>query len=208
MRILAIGAHFDDVELGCGGTLLKHRDNGDELHILVVTHSEYENKVKKHLRRREAAMAEGLQSAARLGARLHTMNLPTTTLTSSEAFVLQISEYVDAVAPDRVYTHRPEDTHGDHAAVGHASLRACRRCNDIFLYRSNWFTIDAPDYDNFFVDITAHLEEKKELIGYFVSELEQVGDEWINFVEQQNKSAGYKIGVGFAETFRTIKMVW
>ena len=58
MKVLAIGAHFDDVELGCGGPL-KHQENGDEIHILVVTHSGYENKSCSFIRSREEARTEG-----------------------------------------------------------------------------------------------------------------------------------------------------
>ena len=36
MRVLAVGAHPADVELGCGGALLAHRDRGDEIHLLVL----------------------------------------------------------------------------------------------------------------------------------------------------------------------------
>ena len=41
MKILAIGAHFDDVEIGCGGTLLKWKDEGHDIVIMTITDSEY-----------------------------------------------------------------------------------------------------------------------------------------------------------------------
>ena len=41
MKILAIGAHYDDVEIGCGGMLLKRSDKGDEITILTITDSGY-----------------------------------------------------------------------------------------------------------------------------------------------------------------------
>ena len=63
MKVLAIGAHFDDVELGCGGTLLKHRDRGDDIYIVVITHSAYESPAKGCKRRKEIARAEGEKSA-------------------------------------------------------------------------------------------------------------------------------------------------
>ena len=37
MNILAIGAHFDDVELGCGGALVKHTEEGDDVYVYVPT---------------------------------------------------------------------------------------------------------------------------------------------------------------------------
>jgi LmbE family N-acetylglucosaminyl deacetylase len=208
MKILAIGAHFDDVEIGCAGTLLKHKKHGDDIHILIGTDSGYENKSKQHVRSAEDALAEGRESARRLGAELHVMGLPTATLTPTESLVLALYEYIEAIHPDRIYTHRPGDTNCDHSAVGHTSLRAGRRCKDLFLYRSNWFIIDDQGSDNFFVDISMYMQKKLELINIFQSELRQAKNDWIDFVTKQNQSSGYKIGVEYAETFQIIKYVW
>jgi LmbE family N-acetylglucosaminyl deacetylase len=208
MKVLAIGAHFDDVELGCGGTLLKHQENGDEIHILVVTHSEYENKSCNFIRTRDEARDEGERSARILGATLHSMDLEPLVLVPTEKMVLQIEDLVNKIKPDRVYTHSPTDNHADHAAVGYVSVRACRKCKAILLYRSNWYIIDVPDNDNYYVDITNQLSKKEDLLSLFKSEMRKCNNSWINFVKQQNKAAGLKIGSGYAETFSVIKMVW
>lgn len=208
MKVLAIGAHFDDVELGCGGTLLKHQENGDEIHILVVTHSGYENKSCSFIRSREEARTEGERSAGSLGATLHCMNQEPLVLVPSEKLVLQIESLVNEIKPDRVYTHSPTDNHADHAAVGYVSVHACRKCDAILLYRSNWYIIDVPDNDNYYVNITSQFANKRKLLGLFESEMRKCDNSWINFVEQQNKAAGLKIANSYAETFSVIKMVW
>jgi LmbE family N-acetylglucosaminyl deacetylase len=41
MRILAIGAHFDDIEIGCGGTLVKHIRRGDEVELAITSADEH-----------------------------------------------------------------------------------------------------------------------------------------------------------------------
>jgi LmbE family N-acetylglucosaminyl deacetylase len=38
MKVLAIAGHADDVELGLGGTLARHSDNGDDVTVVLVTH--------------------------------------------------------------------------------------------------------------------------------------------------------------------------
>jgi LmbE family N-acetylglucosaminyl deacetylase len=43
VNILAIGAHFDDVELGCGGALARHAKLGDRVYVFVATVSGYDN---------------------------------------------------------------------------------------------------------------------------------------------------------------------
>lgn len=207
MKILAIGAHFDDVELGCGGALLKHRDAGDDIHILVVTHSGYGNGTLGHTRDAEVALREGYEAADILGATLHTLGKDTLVLNPSEILVHDLYSCVMKIGPDRVYCHRPNDYHADHAAVGFASLRATRRCSEVFCYRSSWYILDEPQDDNCFIDISDYCEQKRDLVKVFKSELEKVNYSWLEFVEGQNHAAGLKIGVESAETFRVIRLI-
>ncbi|HNX82023.1 MAG TPA: PIG-L family deacetylase [Candidatus Omnitrophota bacterium] len=206
MKILAIGAHFDDVELGCGGTLIKHMKRGDDITVLVITHSGYTSATKKLSRKAEEAHKEGLKSATCLKARLITLNKEPIILTPTEKLVLEIEEIVNKVRPDRVYTHQPEDSHGDHAAVGYVSLRACRKCNEVLLYRSNWYVMDNIQDDNYYVDISGSIEKKISLLKMFTSEMKNVNYSWIDFVKKQNSASGAKVGVQYAETFRIAKM--
>jgi LmbE family N-acetylglucosaminyl deacetylase len=208
MNILAIGAHFDDVELGCGGTLIKHKANGDNLHIIVVTHSAYLSKSKGISRDRHAARAEGEKSADCLGANLICLDKEPITLVANERLVLDIEEIVDQIHPDRVYTHQVNDSHGDHAAVGYVSIRACRKCDEILLYRSNWYVADDTKEGNFYVDITPHINQKMDLIRLFESEMKTVNYTWIDFVKKQNSASGAKINVDYAETYHIIKRCW
>ena len=192
MKILAIGAHFDDVELGCGGSLFKHKDAGDEIHILVVTHSGY-SPPSGHIRTPEEALLEGQEAAKRLGATLHTLNKETLVLAPSELLVNDLYEVVRKIAPDRVYCHRPNDYHSDHASVGFAALRATRRCPEVFCYRSSWYILDEPQDDNCFIDISDYVEPKRNLVKIFKSELEKVNYSWLEFVESQNHASGLKL---------------
>ncbi len=64
MNVLAIGAHFDDLELGCGGTLIKHVKRGDNVTMLVVTKSSYNDPNNKVIRRAEVAYEEGEKAAS------------------------------------------------------------------------------------------------------------------------------------------------
>ncbi len=59
MNVLAVGAHFDDIELGCGGTLARHVQKGDDVTVYVATHSGYSNPSGKIIRSREVAKKKG-----------------------------------------------------------------------------------------------------------------------------------------------------
>ena len=208
MKILAIGAHFDDIELGCGGTLLRHKDNGDDIYLLVITHSGYTSFDKKRARRKEQARSEGEKSAKALGATLICCEKAPVSIVPTEGLVLELEEIINKINPDCVYTHQPNDSHADHAAVGYCSIRASRKCSEVMLYRSNWYIMDNTQDDNYYVDISAHMEEKMELMRMFKSEMEQVNYSWVDFVRKQNSASGAKINVSYAETFHIMKKVW
>ena len=67
MRVLAIGAHADDIELGMGGTICKHVSSGDYVCMLIITHSEYNFHNGKVMRTRSVAQKEAKNAAQILG---------------------------------------------------------------------------------------------------------------------------------------------
>jgi LmbE family N-acetylglucosaminyl deacetylase len=208
MKVLAIGAHFDDVEIGCGGALLKHRDRGDEIHLIVVTHSGYESETKQFVRSREQARREGESSARFLNANLICCEKEPLILTPTEQLVLELESLVNSIKPDRIYTHQSTDCHADHAAVGYVSTRACRKCDEVFLYRSNWYIMENSRDDNYYVDISKYIDKKADLISLYESEMVTVNYSWLDFVKKQNGAAGAKVNVSYAETFCVMKLFW
>ena len=66
-RILAIGAHLDDIELACGGTLAKAIKDGHAVKMVVLSRSGYTNYNGQVMRTDDAAMQEGRNAARVLG---------------------------------------------------------------------------------------------------------------------------------------------
>ena len=64
MKVLAIGAHPDDIELSCSGTLLKHVDLGHKIGLLDLTKGELGSRGSAAIRRREAALAAKMIQAS------------------------------------------------------------------------------------------------------------------------------------------------
>ena len=60
MKILAVGAHLDDIEIACGGTLAKAVDNGHDVKVLIMSKSGYTNKDGKMQRLDEVAVEQKL----------------------------------------------------------------------------------------------------------------------------------------------------
>lgn len=205
MKILAIGAHFDDVELGCGGTLLKHKNNGDEIYILTLTKSGYNSKTNNHSRSDEDALYEGKKSAEMLEAKLITGNFPTLELTASKELINFICVQVQQVNPDIVYTHYIGDQHLDHKAVAEASLIATRKVKSVFSYLPNIYDTYPLFNPNFFVDISDFFEQKMDLINNYKSERE-THNHWRDQMMYINGIYGIKQGVKFVEAYHTIKI--
>jgi LmbE family N-acetylglucosaminyl deacetylase len=207
MKILAIGAHYDDVEIGCGGFLLKRVDKGDEIIILTLTESGYTNANNDFTRQAILAKNEAEVAAKLIGAKLISMNKPTNQLIHNEAFSYEFDKIIEKYKPDIVLTHWGGDFHSDHAAVSLSSLRASRRINTILLYRSNWYLTEANFNGNYFVDISLYLNKKIEVIKTYKSVLDPINYSWIDFIKQQNQYEGSRIGVSAAECFHCIKTV-
>lgn len=127
-RVLAVGAHPDDVEIGCGASLLRHRAAGH--HVTVLTLSRGAVGGAQEDRRREAVGA-----ALTLGAELILGALPDTRVEAGEAIGL-VEHVVDRVRPTTIYVHSAADGHQDHRAVHDATLVAARRVPRLFCYQS------------------------------------------------------------------------
>lgn len=206
MRVLAIGAHFDDVELGCGGTLARHVKQGDELTIFVATNSGFSNYAQKVIRRPEIALEEGRAAAKVLGAGdLICGNYPTNNLVLDDDIVCSILKIIEEKKVELIYTHWAGDTHLDHQTVGRATLTAGRHVPRILMYRSNYYDSGNVFRGNFYVDISETIEVKKEAIRAHQSEYARVGEKWMTFFLAQNHNDGMKIGVEYAEAFEVIK---
>ena len=161
LSVLAIGAHPDDIELGCGGTLLRHAAAGDRISLLTLSNGEVGGEAAVRL-------AEAQSSAALLGAGLFVGGLADTAMGVDMETIRAITEVTEAVKPTIVYTHSSSDTHQDHSAVHHASVIACRRVGNLFCYQSPSATVEFSP--SLFIDITPFVEGKRRLIDRFVSQ--------------------------------------
>ncbi|NJB69205.1 LmbE family N-acetylglucosaminyl deacetylase [Desulfobaculum xiamenense] len=206
--VLAIGAHFDDIELGCAGTLIRHVQAGHRVTMLVLTHSGYTLSNNDWERPAKLAFAEGRSGAAIIGADLACLGLENRRLAFQPDLISLIDEEVVRVGADTIYTHWDRDVHQDHAAAGAASLTAGRRVDNVFMYRSNWYQSTEVFRENYCVDISRHMERKIEAIRAHASEVERRGEEWIAFFRGENARTGARCGVAFAEGFQLVKGVW
>lgn len=102
MKILAIGAHYDDIEIGCGGTLLKHAYNGDDI-VFAVTSSD------EHRTGDISTRYEEQKESARIIGGVEILKF-----SYDNDLIHDIVGGLDTLHPDIVFTHYEFDTHQDH----------------------------------------------------------------------------------------------
>lgn len=208
MNILAIGAHFDDVELGCGGALARHAQQGDDVYVFVATISGFSNQYNQEVRSNETALAEARNAMAILGVKeLLCGNFRTLEVEFTDALNIEILKIVQEKKIDQVYAHWTGDIHHDHQAVARASLHSCRHVQRLLMYRSNWYHSTLEFRGNFYVDITSCWETKERAIRAHVTEMDRTGEKWISFFRNEAENAGQRIGVHRAEVFEVVKFL-
>jgi LmbE family N-acetylglucosaminyl deacetylase len=160
--VLAIGAHPDDVEIGCGGGLLRHRAAGHRVVIYVATDGSEGGNTS--LRRSEAEAA-----ASRLGAEIVFGCARDTLVTTDRETIGGIASLVQLHQPKVVFTHTEEDTHQDHRAIFAATMIAARGVGNLLCYQSPSST--TAFQPNLFLDIEEYLEDKVALIAEHATQL-------------------------------------
>jgi LmbE family N-acetylglucosaminyl deacetylase len=198
-RVLAIGAHPDDVELGCGGTLLAHAAAGDAVSVLVMTGGENGPAATSAERRAEQ------EAAARvLGARLLWGGLTDCQVVADAAAVSVVERAIASVGADVVYVHAPEDSHQDHRAVAAATLSAARKLSQVVHYQSPSTLGFAPTV---FVDVTGFLSGKLAALRAHASQVEASAMVEPDAVVAAARYWGAQARVGYAEAFAPTRLV-
>jgi len=207
MNVLGIGAHFDDLELGCSGTLIKHVQQGDNVTMLVITDSAYNTPEGHVVRQHEVANQEGLKAAELIGAELICLGINTFMVPHDETLTKQLNMYVEKLNIDIIYSHWVNDIHRDHHFTAKCALMAGRHVNKFLMYRSNYYDAEQPFRGNFYSDISDVMELKLNVIKAHESELQRVRYQWLDFFLNQNANDGQKIHSKYAECFEVIRYV-
>jgi len=157
--ILAIGAHPDDIELGCGAALLRYKMEGHETHGIVF--SVGEGGVHDTLKTNGNPRKKEAEKSARVMKldSLTILEFPDTKLGSRQDDIKRvIEEFTRQLHPDLVFTHNRHDLHCDHHAVFLATLEAARRVPTMLCYEN---PTTPPDFQpNCFIEVSLYLESK------------------------------------------------
>ncbi|MGY1705901.1 PIG-L deacetylase family protein [Geodermatophilus sp. SYSU D00697] len=200
-KVLAVGAHPDDIELGCGATLLAHAAAGDSVTMLVMTGGE--NGPGDSLRV-VSRRAEQEEAARVLGADLRWGGLTDCLVSADAATVGIVEQVVTELEADVVYVHAPDDSHQDHRAIAAATLSAARRMSRVMHYQSPSTLTFTPTV---YVDVTAFLSGKLTALRAHASQVELSAMVEPDAVVASARHWGAQARIGYAEAFAPTRMV-
>ena len=197
---MALGAHPDDLELGCGATIAKLSARGVAVHAVVFTKGGAGGTPgqDRAIETRTALERLGAASIAQ-----HDF-VDTCLHESLNGLIACIEGHVRELSPDRVYTMFHLDRHQDHRAVHEASVVACRQVPQILGYET------PSSYPNFlptvFEQVDDFIEAKVAALRMHVSQGER-----LYMHEEKIRSAahfrGAQVDLGQTESFIPYKLV-
>ncbi len=223
MRILAIGAHPDDLEILCGGTLARFAREGHEVvmcHAMNgnLGHTEIPRDELKEIRRKEAQNA-----AAVIGAESMTLDIDDYDIYHDRESRMKMTEAIRKAKPDLILLPDPNDYMADHsmtATVGFeasfsASLPQLITESEVHFKLTPIYFMDTITGLNFvpeeFVDISDVVEIKRKMISCHESQTVWLKDhDQVNLLDMamiQSAFRGLQAGVPYAEAFRQHR-VW
>lgn len=203
LRVLVTGAHPDDPESGCGGTIARYTDQGHEVAVLYLTRGEAGIRGKTHQQAAEIRSAEALAACKILKARPIFAGQIDGATEVTPARYAEFRKLVEAENPDVLFTQWPVDTHMDHRACSllayDAWLRLGRR---IALY---YYEVDLggqtqcfrpTDYVN-----VSETEPRKRSACYAHKSQDPVGGFYGTYHEPMLRFRGMESGHKLAEAF-------
>ncbi len=213
--VLIIGAHPDDEILGVGGTVRRHVLEGDTVHALVIC----EGTTMRYKGQDMQQAVQGRRAADILGvASLELLNFPDQHLDTISLvdIITSIEKQVARLRPQIVYTHFAEDINRDHRLVFEATVVACRPIETYIEALYSFETPSATEWNvpltfspNYFVDISATLEDKLRAFACYESEVrEYPHPRSLQSLSHRAHYWGNLTGSDAAEPFVTLRRMW
>jgi len=216
-KILFIVAHPDDEVLGCGGTILKHIAQGNEVSILILGEGETSREVGSNVQKRQN---QAQLVAELLGVeKLFLEQLPDNKFDSLALLeVIKIIEkYVLKIKPEIIYTHFANDLNIDHRVTFKAVLTACRPQPNFFVKRIFSFEVlsstewQAKNFGKVFrptvyENVTDFIEKKLKVMQTYEKEIrEYPHPRSLKGIKVQAQYRGIESGYKFAEAFQLVR---
>ena len=201
MNLLAIGPHPDDIEIGCAGSILKWKEKGFKIHLMVMTDGS--NGGDTSVRRKEQE-----RSAAILGAEEIIWGGFRDTELEYQGKILvdTIEDCLKKIKPAFVLVNYPEDTHQDHRSLSSATVSAARNSKNVLFYEGPTSIDFNPTV---FVDIDSYMTKKMDTLKAHDSQIHKTNIEGMSIIEIAKAMAHFRGTQGrvkYGEGFQALRL--
>jgi LmbE family N-acetylglucosaminyl deacetylase len=201
VNVLALGAHPDDIEFGCGGMLTKYAEKGHDVFLYVASDGGLGG--DGTTRRREQT-----DSALIIGAKdVFWGEYPDTEVPLDREMIVRLESVIRQVKPRMILVNYPEDTHQDHRNLAQGTLSATR-------YIPNFLFYEGPTTQHFtpncFTDIEKVLDKKLACLEAHRSQVGKTNIEDLTILELAVSTAnfrGIQARVKYAEAFQSVRLL-
>ncbi len=218
MKILVISVHPDDETLGCGGTILKHKDNGDEIYWLILTKADKsvefteEFVAKRKMEIKIVSNQYGFKQTINLGfitTKLHQVDF--------NNLIDIISATIKDIKPQIIYMNNRSDIHTDHQVAAKAILSCTKSFRYPFIEKILMYEciseteMAAPLPENMFIpnvysDISNYIEKKMDIMKIYKSEVQNPPmPRSLENIRALARYRGASCGVDYAEAFMLVR---
>ena len=206
-NILIVGAHFDDSELGAGGTAAKFSENGMNVYKITLTYNVTQFVQKNISVDYMSSKMQSSKACEVLGVReLDFECEECSKLSYSKEVMQRVEKIIFDYKIDTVFIHFGTDMNRDHVEANKICLTAARHCDNIFEFQSNGYILDDVFYPTFFVNISDYVDKKRDALSQYGIEHNRFNRLFDVNIER-NHIWGYANEVEYAEGFRVVKML-
>lgn len=212
-NILLVGAHYDDVELGIGGTAARLSAEGKKVYKLILTDNFVRESEFNKYTDPETSIEESKKACEILGIQevFDFIKAPNCNLVYGTELMQRVEKVILKYHIDTVFIHSQYDMNRDHIEAAKICKVAARHVDNLYVYRSNIYITETQFMPRVFFDISDYVEHKKKALAAYGEEHQRSMADGKNKLFEnviyQNKIWGYAIDKMYAEAFEVIKEV-
>lgn len=206
-NILVVGAHFDDAELGCGGTMARLAAEGKNVYKLTLTNN-ITNFTQMNIKVDfDSSLSDSANACRQLG--VNEITDFGFTECNHLVYTTELMQKIEAVIYekniDTAFIHYDSDFNQDHVAASQLCLTGARHCRNILFYQSNGYALEKPFYPTVFIDITDYYDRKKAALEQYHGDHNRF-DRLFDISLKKTEIWGYANQTKYAEGFVPVKI--
>lgn len=212
-NILLVGAHYGDIELGCGGTAARLVADGKKVYKLILTDNFVRESSFNKYTAPESSVQDSKKACDILGIYEITdfTKVPNCNLIYSTELMQRVETVILKYHIDTVFMHSENDMNHDHTEASKICKVAARHVSNLYTYRSNIYITEVQFQPKVYWDISDFISKKEEALAAYGHEHQRSmangRNQLFEDIIYQNRIWGYAIDAMFAEGFEVIKEV-